>query len=74
MKEHWRRFCNNIEDLWDRHRASRGRIGWKDIPHALVNLPVEWCRADPWMAGHAWFYQTLATLVIGAGLLVWILL
>jgi hypothetical protein len=71
MKEHFRRLWNDLEDLFDRHRASRGRLGWKDIPHAFCNLFVEYCRADAYGAGHWWCYQTLATVVIGIGLLVW---
>ncbi len=68
------RVSDDFEDLFDRHRASRARVGLLDLPHALVNLPVEWCRADPWMTGHIWFFQTLATVVIGISLAVWVML
>jgi hypothetical protein len=50
------RFSDNLEDPFDRHRASRGREGWRDVlaGHAFVNVLVSWCREDPYKAGH-WF-------------------
>ncbi len=65
---------DDFEDPLDRHRASRGRVGLLDVGHALVNLPVEWCRVDPYTAGHWWAYQTVATVIVGIGFLIWSLL
>ena len=30
-----------------------------DISHAIVNIPVEFCRADPYRAGHWYVYQVI---------------
>ncbi len=70
------RVSDNFEDLGDKHRKSRGRYGWKDLlgGHAFVNVLVTWCREQPRSAGHVWFFQTLATVVVGVGILIWSLL
>jgi hypothetical protein len=63
MKEHIDRLVRDIRHPWTRHEESRGRLGWKDIPHAVTNLPVEFCRVDPYTAGHWWMYTAIAALV-----------
>jgi hypothetical protein len=73
----WRRFWNNLEDPFDTHRDSRGRLGWVDIPHALMNLPVTLCREEPWLAGHLWLYSVPVIFllgVLGGSLVTWLAL
>lgn len=69
------RAADDLEDPLDRHHNSRGRVGLLDLPHALVNLPVEWCRADPYTAGHFLFwlvvYAAVVTVVL-IGVLAWL--
>ena len=57
------RLGDNLEDPFDRHRKSRGRLGWKDIPHAITNLPVTLAREQPWLAGHLWLWTAVAALL-----------
>jgi hypothetical protein len=68
------RLSDNLEDPFDRHRKSRGRIGWKDLPHSVTNIPVTLARERPWLAGHLWLYTVLGLLtVIALGAAVWAL-
>lgn len=62
MDEHFDRLERDIRHPFTRHAESRGRLGWKDIPHAITNLFVEYARYDPYAAGHAWLYLWLVTV------------
>lgn len=69
MAEHIDRVSDNFEDPFDRHRASRGRLGWKDWGHSITNIFVEFCRAYPYSAGHWWLYQSIVTVIAFAFML-----
>jgi len=70
------RFSDNLEDPFDEHRKSRGRMGWRDTigGHSAINVLVAWCRELPREAGHMMAYLILALVVICVGLVVWSLL
>lgn len=38
------------------------RLGVVDLGHAIVNFPVEFCRAMPHTAGHIWFWHVVGSL------------
>lgn len=58
------RLGDDLEDPFDRHRGARGRVGWKDLPHAVTNLPVTLARVRPWLAGHVLMWAGLALLLV----------
>jgi len=61
------RLSDNVEDPFDRHRNSRNRVGWKDLPHAITNVPVTAARQLPWMTGHILLWVAVALLVAIVG-------
>lgn len=68
-KEHWPEMrphlCRLLKAIClpvGRHH--KGRLGIVDLPHALVNLPVEFCRLMPYQAGHIWFFSSLILLIL----------
>lgn len=66
MDEHFERLERDVLHPFTRHAESRGRLGVKDIPHAITNLFVEFARHDPYSAGHAWLYSWLTTVALAA--------
>jgi hypothetical protein len=62
------RFGDNLEDPFDRHRKSRGRMGWKDTigGHSLVNVAVSWAREDAYGAGHMLVYALIVIILLAA--------
>jgi ferric-dicitrate binding protein FerR (iron transport regulator) len=71
LAQAWDRLCDNVEDLWDRHRKSRGRLGWKDLPHALVNIPVSAARDYPKLFGKGALAVAAAMLALIAWAVWW---
>jgi hypothetical protein len=81
MEKHWARIGWNLKHLLDfktlnpyalqeEGLMNNERTAIQDIGHSLVNLPVEFCRACPYIAGHIWFWQNCLT-VVGLGALAW---
>ena len=67
MVEHWQRLGWDFKHLlWDFKNGNpyhkKNRKAYADIHHAIVNIPVEFCRACPYTAGHWWFYHMIATV------------
>lgn len=79
MKIHWQRVWWNVKNILDFKTANpyyeqtsqKQRPAYRDLFHSFVNIQVEFCRACPYIAGHAWYYENLVLLT--AVILVWIL-
>lgn len=69
-----RRLRWDLHNLWSPSAAMR-RDARADLGHALVNVPVEWCRdcGVPWpkLAGKA---LAVATIAVPVSIAVWIIL
>ena len=68
MERHWKRIRWNLTHLNSKednpYDDKEDRPAIKDISHSVVNIPVEYCKACPYNAGHFFFYTTLVLLVL----------
>jgi hypothetical protein len=60
------RVGDDFEDMFDRHKKSRGRYGWWDLVagHAFTNVLVSWSRERPRAVGHVMMYAIVAMVVL----------
>lgn len=71
MERHWKRIGWDLTHLFAKKdnpyddKEDRFRPGWRDLSHAIVNIPVEYARACPYRAGH-WFFYTNAVWTLAA--------
>lgn len=73
MDKHWDRLHWNVQYILDDKTLSphalneigltnNKRTAFQDITHSLLNVPVEFSRACPYIAGHIWFWQNMFTI------------
>lgn len=72
MKTHWTRLWWDVRHIFDfktlnPHHEQKPRIAIHDITHAFTNIPVEWCEACYYRAGHMLMYVTML-LVLSLGI------
>lgn len=74
MEQHWKRIGWDIRYLFKKtdnpYDDKDPQMGIMDLPHAVINIPVEYARACPHRAGH-WFWWNNTFWITAVILLIW---
>jgi hypothetical protein len=75
MEMHWKRIGWNLKHFFTKtmnphNDKGETHYGFRDMSHAIVNIPVEYARACPYRAGHWFFYTNFAWTLAAIGVAV----
>lgn len=75
MERHWKRIWWDITHLFKKadnpYDDKAAQPGIKDLPHAVINIPVEYARACPHRAGHWFWWNNTFWIAVVIALLIW---